>query len=87
MNILCKKTILIYILNINFFLLPLISSAHSEKPSKTSLYSESAGVFRVEIENDYEIQNTNRAVGTRISYHLYKKFGEEKIEAGLIVAA
>ena len=34
-----------------------------------------------EIENEYEIQNTNRAVGTRISYHLYKKFGEEKIEA------
>ena len=31
--------------------------------------------------NEYEIQNTNRAVGTRISYYLYKKYGEEKIEA------
>ena len=54
MYILCKKTILIYFLNINFFLLPLISLAHSEKPSKTSLYSESAGVFRVEIETNLE---------------------------------
>ena len=54
MGVLCKKTILIYFLNINLFLLPVISSAHSEKPSKTSLYSESAGVFRVEIETNLE---------------------------------
>jgi len=33
-----------------------------------------------EIEKEYIIQNTNRAVGTRISYHLYKKYGEQKIE-------
>ena len=33
-----------------------------------------------EIEKEYIIQNTDRAVGTRISYHLYKKYGEEKIE-------
>ncbi len=32
------------------------------------------------IENEYVIQNTNRAVGTRISYYLYKKYGNEKIE-------
>ena len=54
MDIRCKKTILIYFLNLNLFLLPVISSAHSEKPSKTSLYSESAGVFRVEIETNLE---------------------------------
>ena len=68
MNILCKKTILIYILNINFFLLPLISSAHSEKPSKTSLYSESAGVFRVEIETNLE----------KILIQIKKKYADEK---------
>ena len=33
-----------------------------------------------EIEKEFTIQNTNRAVGTRISYHLYKKYGEDKIE-------
>ena len=54
MDIRCKKTILIYFLNLNLFLLPVISSAHSEKPSKTSLFSESAGVFRVEIETNLE---------------------------------
>tara|TARA_B100000029_G_scaffold457745_1_gene486722 strand:+ start:8 stop:1138 length:1131 start_codon:yes stop_codon:yes gene_type:complete len=36
------------------------------------------------IEKEYEIQNTNRAVGTRISYYLYKKYGEEKIEKEII---
>ena len=34
-----------------------------------------------EIEKEFTIKNTNRAVGTRISYHLYKKYGEDKIEA------
>ena len=33
-----------------------------------------------EIEKEFTIQNTNRAVGTRISYYLYKKYGEDKIE-------
>jgi len=32
------------------------------------------------ISDEYEIKNTNRAVGTRISYHLYKKYGNEKLE-------
>ena len=27
------------------------------------------------------IQNTNRAVGTRISYNIYKKYGEDKIQS------
>ncbi len=54
MDIRCKKTILIYFLNIILFLLPVISSAHSEKPYKTSLSSESEGVLRVEIETNLE---------------------------------
>ena len=32
------------------------------------------------LDKEYDIQNTDRAVGTRISYQLYKKFGNEKIE-------
>jgi len=32
------------------------------------------------ISEEFEIKNTNRAVGTRISYHLYKKYGNEKLE-------
>ena len=31
------------------------------------------------IEKVYPIQNTHRAVGTRISHHLYKKYGYEKL--------
>ena len=31
------------------------------------------------IEKEYVIKNTNRAVGTRISHHLYKKYGYEKL--------
>ena len=33
----------------------------------------------------YLIQNTDRAVGTRISYNLYKKFGENKLNEGKII--
>jgi len=32
------------------------------------------------IKKTYEIHNTHRAVGTRISYQLYKKFGNNKLE-------
>ena len=32
------------------------------------------------IEKEFIIKNTDRAVGTRISYHLYKKFGNDKLE-------
>jgi len=32
------------------------------------------------IDKEFAIKNTNRAVGTRISHHLYKKFGYEKLE-------
>ena len=68
MDIICKKTILIYFLNIISFLLPLISSAHSEKSSKTSLYSESPGVFRVEIETNLE----------KILIQIKQKYADEK---------
>ena len=32
------------------------------------------------IENEFNIKNTHRAVGTRISYHLYKKFGNNMLK-------
>ena len=32
------------------------------------------------ISEEFEIKNTNRAVGTRISYHLYEKYGNEKLD-------
>ena len=32
------------------------------------------------IEEEFNIKNTNRAVGSRISHHLYKKYGYEKLE-------
>ena len=36
------------------------------------------------LEKNYEIKNTDRAVGTRISYNLYKKFGNNKLEKILL---
>ena len=36
------------------------------------------------IENEFLIKNTNRAVGTRISHHLYKKYGYEKLEENFL---
>jgi len=32
------------------------------------------------IEKNYKIKNTNRAIGTRLSHYIYKKFKSEKIE-------
>jgi glutamate synthase (NADPH/NADH) large chain len=37
------------------------------------------------IEKEYIIKNTNRAVGTRISHHLYKKYGYEKLNENFLV--
>ena len=37
------------------------------------------------IEKIYKIENTNRAVGTRISYNLYKKFGDNKLDENSVV--
>ena len=36
------------------------------------------------IEKEFIIHNTNRAVGTRISHHLYKKYGYEKLDENLL---
>ena len=36
------------------------------------------------INQEYEIQNTDRAVGARISYHLYKKFGNNNLDENSI---
>ncbi len=36
------------------------------------------------IDQEFEIQNTDRAVGTRISYHLYKKFGNNNLDENSI---
>jgi glutamate synthase (NADPH/NADH) large chain len=36
------------------------------------------------IEKEFIIKNTHRAVGTRISYHLYKKYGYNKLEDGFL---
>ena len=36
------------------------------------------------VNQEFEIQNTDRAVGTRISYHLYKKFGNNKLDENSI---
>ena len=54
-NYLYHKNILILLLfSIYVFLLPVISSTHSEWPAKTSLYSESKDTFSVEIETNLE---------------------------------
>ena len=37
------------------------------------------------IEVSYDIKNVNRAVGTRLSHYIYKKFGKEKIEKNSII--
>ena len=36
------------------------------------------------IEKEFIIKNTNRAVGTRISHHLYKKYGYEKLDENFL---
>ncbi len=36
------------------------------------------------VNQEFEIQNTDRAVGTRISYHLYKKFGNNNLDENSI---
>ena len=36
------------------------------------------------IEKEFIIQNTNRAVGTRISHQLYKKYGYEKLDENFL---
>jgi len=44
------------------------------------IYHEIKNLFKENksIEKNYEINNTNRAVGTRLSHYMYKNFNEEK---------
>jgi len=35
-------------------------------------------------EFNYEIENTSRSVGTRLSHHIYKKFGNNKLEENTV---
>ena len=37
------------------------------------------------LEKEFIIKNTNRAVGTRISHHLYKKYGYEKLNDNFLI--
>ena len=37
------------------------------------------------LDKEFLIKNTNRAVGTRISHHLYKKYGYEKLDDNFLV--
>ena len=37
------------------------------------------------IEKEFLIKNTNRAVGTRISHHLYKKYGHNKLKENSLI--
>ena len=50
----CIHTLRFLFVSINILLLPVLSSAHSERPAKTSLYSESPGIIRAEIETNLE---------------------------------
>ncbi len=37
------------------------------------------------IKKEFTIKNTNRAVGSRISHHLYKKYGYEKLDENFVI--
>jgi glutamate synthase (NADPH/NADH) large chain len=39
----------------------------------------------LKVEKEFNIKNTNRAVGTRISHHLYKKYGYEKLDDNFLI--
>ncbi len=67
---------------------------YCEKPEINSVPDTLDQKLWPEIENkidkkekiiqEFEIQNTDRAVGTRISYHLYKKFGNNNLDENSI---
>ena len=60
----------------------------NEVPSSLDekIYKDIKSLFdkKSSIEKTYEIKNTNRAIGTRLSHYIYKKFKNEKIENNLI---
>jgi glutamate synthase (NADPH/NADH) large chain len=51
------------------------------------IYSDIKNLFdkKDNIEKDYKIKNTNRAIGTRLSHYIYKKFNKEKVEKNFII--
>ena len=51
------------------------------------IYDDIKNLFeqKNKIELGYKIKNTHRAVGTRLSHYLYKKYGKEKIEKNSFV--
>jgi len=50
------------------------------------IYSDIKNIIdkKNKIEVDYNIKNTHRAVGTRLSHYIYKKFDKEKVEKNSI---
>ena len=50
------------------------------------IWSEIKDKIKTNSENifNYEIENTSRSVGTRLSHHIYKKFGNNKLEENTV---
>ena len=50
------------------------------------IWSEIKDKIKTGSENkfNYEIENTSRSVGTRLSHHIYKKFGNNKLEENTV---
>ena len=50
------------------------------------IWSEIKDKIKLDKENifNYEIQNTSRSVGTRLSHHVYKKFGNNKLDENTV---
>jgi len=65
------------------------SSLINEVPNTLDekIYSEIGRSFNLKnkIKLNYNIKNTHRAVGTRLSHYIYKKFGNKKIKENSIV--
>jgi glutamate synthase (NADPH/NADH) large chain len=53
----------------------------------SKIYKDIKNLFeqKNKIELSYEIKNVHRAVGTRLSHYIYKKFNKEKIEKNSII--
>ena len=50
------------------------------------IWSEIKDKIKTDTENkfNYEVENTSRSVGTRLSHHIYKKFGNNKLEENTV---
>ncbi len=59
---------------------PEINSVPDTLDQKLWLEIENKIDKKEKINQEFEIRNTDRAVGTRISYHLYKKFGNNNLD-------